>query len=302
MRDNGAGITHSLPQIMGVDGIGMVMDAAPGLAEGDLAILYPYEICGTCPHCLAGDQLLCLNARIFGEHRDGTFAEIISAPAASVLRFASGVNIAGAAALGVAGLTAWRMVFGKVPLQPGMCVLVQGAGGGVAQAAAALAQMAGCRVIVSTSGAAKLAALRAQGFEVIDYATAPIARSVLQITGGAGVDLVIDNVGAATWDQSLRSARRGGAIVTCGATTGSAPSADLQRLFVRQLSVHGSTMGGLSEFARLIACFEAGRFAPQIDRIYPLDEINAALARAESSDRLGKVIVQIAPWPEGGRA
>lgn len=297
MRDSGAGITHSLPQIMGVDGVGRVLDAAPGLEPGDLAILYPYEFCGTCPHCLAGDQPLCLNARIYGEHRDGTFAEVISAPAESVLRLAPGVDIAGAAALGVAGLTAWRMVFGKRPLEPGMSVLVQGAGGGVAQAAAMLARMAGCRVIVTTSGADKLAHFRAGGFEVIDHAAGPVARVVLDLTDGQGVDLVIDNVGAATWDQSLRAARRGGAIVTCGATTGAAPSADLQRLFIRQLSVHGSTMGSLTEFRRLIACFEAGRFAPQIDRIYPLDQIHQALDRAESGARLGKVVVQIAPWP-----
>jgi NADPH:quinone reductase-like Zn-dependent oxidoreductase len=302
MRDNGAGITHTLPQIMGVDGVGVVMDAAPGLAVGDVAILYPYEVCGTCPHCLAGDQPLCLQARIFGEHRDGTFAEVISAPATSVLRLAPGVDIAGAAALGVAGLTAWRMVFGKVALQPGMRVLVQGVGGAVAQAAAMLAQMAGCRVMVTTTGAAKIAAFLAQGFDVIDYATDPIARRVQDLTSGAGADLVIDTVGAATWDQSLRAAKRGGAIVTCGATTGSAPSADLQRLFIRQLSVHGSTLGSLAEFARLIACFEAGHFVPQIDCIYPLDQINAALVRAESKDRLGKVIVQIAPWPQGGHA
>lgn len=297
MRDSGAGITHSLPQIMGVDGVGLAMDAAAGIAPGDLCILYPYEFCGACPHCLAGDQPLCLSARILGEHRDGTFADVVSAPAVSVLPLRPGVDIARAATLGVAWLTAWRMVFGKVALQPGSVVLVQGAGGGVAQAAASLAHMAGARVIVTTSGAAKIDHFRAAGFDVIDHAAGPVSRAVLALTDGAGADLVIDNVGEATWDQSLRSARRGGAIVTCGATTGGAPSADLQRLFVRQLSVHGSTMGSLTEFRRLIACFEAGRIAPHIDSVLPLERATDALARAADPARLGKVVLKIAPWP-----
>jgi len=297
MRDSGEGITHTLPQIMGVDGVGLALDAGPGIAPGDLCIIYPYEFCGSCPHCLAGDQPLCLNARILGEHRDGTFAEVVSVPAASVLRLRPGVDIAGAATLGVGWLTAWRMVFGKVTLQPGSTVLVQGAGGGVAQAAALLARMGGARVIVTTSGAAKIDHFRATGFEVIDHAAGPVSRAVLDLTDGAGADLVIDNVGAATWGQSLRSARRGGAIVTCGATTGGAPSADLQRLFVRQLSIHGSTMGSLTEFRRLIDCFEAGRIVPQIDCILPLDRTVEALARAEDPARLGKVVLKIAPWP-----
>jgi NADPH:quinone reductase-like Zn-dependent oxidoreductase len=297
MRDSGAGITHSLPQVMGVDGVGVAMDAAEGLAPGDLAVVYPYEFCGTCPHCEAGDQPLCLKARIFGEHRDGTFAEVISVPVASVLRLRPDVDVAAAATLGVAWLTAWRMVFGKVAFEPGMTVLVQGAGGGVAQAAAQLARLAGGRVLVTTTGAEKIARFRAQEFEVIDYAAGPASTAVLEATDGAGVDLVVDNVGQATWEQSLRAARRGGAIVTCGATTGGAPSADLHRMFVRQLSVHGSTMGSLSEFRRLIACFEAGQIAPVIDSILPLEKAAEALARAEDPARLGKIVLKIAPWP-----
>lgn len=297
MRDSGAGITHSLPQIMGVDGVGIVAEDAQGFAAGDLVILYPYEFCGACPHCLAGDHPLCLSARIYGEHRDGTFAQMISVPATSLLRLSPGVDIAGAAALGVAYLTAWRMVFGKVALQPGATVLVQGAGGGVSLAAVQLARMAGYRVLATTTGAEKLRFFSDLGVEAIDYAESPVSKAVLAVTDGAGVDLVIDNVGAATWDQSLRAARRGGAIVTCGATTGGAPSADLQRLFVRQLSVHGSTMGSIAEFRNLIACFEAGRFAPRIDSILPMERIAEAFARADSPARLGKIIVKIAPWP-----
>uniref|UniRef100_UPI0035697A21 zinc-binding dehydrogenase n=1 Tax=Actibacterium sp. TaxID=1872125 RepID=UPI0035697A21 len=211
-----------------------------------------------------------------------------------VLRLSGKVDIDGAATLGVAYLTAWRMVFGKTPIAPGAVVMVQGAGGGVSLAAAQLARMAGARVIVTSTGAAKLDVLRAQGFEVIDYAETTVSKAVLALTNGEGADLVVDNVGAATWDQSLRSLRRGGSLVTCGATTGGSPSADLQRMFIRQLSVHGSTMGSVGEFRQLIASFEAGGFDPLIDSTYPLDQGADALDRLSHPDRMGKIVVRIA--------
>lgn len=296
MRDSGAGITHTLPQTMGVDGVGEIIEinADSDLSIGDRVILYPYEFCGHCRYCLAGDQPLCTSARIFGEHRDGTFAEEIVVPITSLMPLPDGTDIFGAAALGVAYLTAWRMVFGKSAAGPGHVVLVQGAGGGVSYAAMQLAMMAGARVIVSTKGQAKLDHFRQLGVDVIDYGTEDIPKSVLALTGGAGADLVIDNVGEKTWGASLRSMARGGHLVTCGATTGAHPSADIQRLFVRQLSVHGSTMGHLEEFRRLIQAYASGAFAPAIDAVFPLAEVPAAFDRLEHPDRLGKVIIDIA--------
>lgn len=295
MRDDGVGITHTLPQIMGVDGVGVIATSGPGSAfsPGENVIIYPYEFCGTCRFCIAGDQPLCENARILGEHRDGTFCEYVSVPEESLVRLSANANIEAAAALGVAYLTAWRMVFGKVTLSPGGSVLVQGGGGGVSLAAAQLAAMAGHRVIVTTTGAEKLETLSALGWEVIDYATNDTSRAVLAMTNGAGVDLVIDNVGDKTWNQSLRSLRRGGHLVTCGATTGAQPGVDIQRMFVRQLTVHGSTMGSMSEFRQLVACFEAGRFTPWVDSTYPLARTGEALNRLSAPERLGKIVIQI---------
>lgn len=296
MRDSGAGITHDLPLIMGVDGAGEVAEAPPqtGLAPGDRVILYPYEFCGTCRACLAGDQPLCRSARILGEHRHGTFAEEVVVPARSVVRLPQGADPDQAAVLGVAWLTAWRMVFGKAPAGPGQVVLVQGAGGGVGHAAAELARMAGARVIVTTAGADKIAHFTARGIEVIDYRAGDVAKAVLAMTAGEGADLVIDNVGERTWPASLRSLARGGHLVTCGATTGAHPSADIQRLFVRQLSVHGSTMGSMEEFRRLIAAWAAGGFTPLIDSAFPLAEVPAAFDRLEDPARLGKILIRIA--------
>lgn len=296
MRESGAGITHTLPQTMGVDGVGEIVEIAEDgrHAVGDRVILYPYEFCGHCRYCLAGDQPLCTSARIFGEHRDGTFAEEIVVPVTSLVALPRDADVHAAAALGVAFLTAWRMVFGKAPVGPGQVVLVQGAGGGVSCAATQLARMGGARVIVSTTGKPKLDHFRALGIEVIDYATEDVAKAVIGLTGGDGADLVIDNVGERTWGASLRALARGGHLVTCGATTGAHPSADIQRMFVRQLSVHGSTMGNLEEFRRLVKAFVAGAFAPHIDSVFPLAEVPAAFDRLEDPDRLGKVIIDIA--------
>lgn len=295
MRDSGAGISHSLPQIMGIDGVGEVVEAPAesNLATGQRVILYPYEYCGTCPHCLAGDQPLCLSARILGEHRDGTLAEYVSLPARSVLPLSPEVDPTEAAALGVAYLTAWRMVFGKAPFSPGQTVLIQGAGGGVSFAAAQLAQMAGARVIVTTTGEDKLTKCRKAGFHAVDH-TGNALDEILDLTQGNGTDLVIDNVGEATWGLSLRVARRGGNLVTCGATTGAQPGADLHRLFVRQLSIHGSTMGSLTEFERLIACYENGAFRIPIDSTYALEDTAAGLQRLSAPDRFGKIVISIA--------
>ncbi|GAB4347802.1 MAG: zinc-binding dehydrogenase [Oricola sp.] len=296
MRDSGAGITHDLPLVMGVDGVGEIAEVGEGsrFAKGDRVILYPYEFCGTCRYCAAGDQPLCTTARIPGEHRDGTFAEYVAMPEASLRPLSPGADIHRAAALGVAWLTAWRMVFGKAPTGPGRSVLVVGAGGGVSEAAAQLARLSGARVIVTTSGAGKLGHFRAMGIEAVDYRGEDVVRSVMRLTGSEGVDVVIDNVGEATWSQSLKCLARGGHIVTCGATTGGAPSAELQRLFIRQLHVHGSTMGSLEEFRHLVSAFEAGRFKPHIDSVFPLDKVPDAFARLEEPDRLGKIVIDIA--------
>lgn len=296
MRDSGAGITHSLPLIMGVDGVGEVIEAPDcnGLAPGDRVILYPYEFCGRCRPCLRGDQPLCIHAKVLGEHRHGTFAEEVALPARSLLRLSDRADADQAAVLGVAYLTAWRMLFGKVAAGPGWTVLVQGAGGGVAHAAVELAQMAGLRVIVTTGTDEKLRHFRAMGVEAIDYRHADTPAEVARLTRDEGVDLVLDTVGAKTWPTSLRSLARGGHLVTCGATTGAHPSADLQRMFIRQLSVQGSTLGSIEEFRRLIAAWEAGQFTPHIDRTFSLEEVPQAFEHLENPARLGKILIRIA--------
>ena len=297
MRDNGVGITHRLPMTIGVEAAGVVVEAEPGsgLKAGQKAVVYSNAFCGACRYCLAGDQPLCLRAHIMGEHRDGGFAEYVVMPERCVLPLPDHANLAEAGALLAAYLTAWRMLFGKRALRPGETVLVAGVGGGVAVACLQLARHAGARVLVTSSSDTKLeraASLGSSGG--INYRREKVAKRVMELTGGEGVDMVIDSSGAASWDDSLRSLRRGGRLVTCGATTGSNPPADLQRIFIRQLEVYGSTGGSIEECRQLIALFTAGGIKPVIDRRFSLADLPAAFERLERGEQFGKLVVTIA--------
>ncbi|SFP57196.1 NADPH:quinone reductase [Variovorax sp. OK605] len=294
MRDSGSGITHSLPQTLGVEAAGVVVeaDADSGLVPGQKAVIYSNAFCGQCRYCLAGDQPLCLRAHIMGEHRDGGFAEYVAMPARCVLPLPDHVDLAEAGALLAAYLTAWRMLFGKRALRPGETVLVAGVGGGVAVACLQLAVHAGARVLVTSSSDQKLARAQALGASgAINYRREKVAKRVMEMTGGEGVDMVIDSSGAASWDDSLRSLRRGGRLVTCGATTGSNPPADLQRIFIRQLEVYGSTGGSVEECRQLIALFASGAVRPVIDRRFALDDIRSAFDALSDGSQFGKLVV-----------
>lgn len=297
MRDNGQGITHSLPQVMGVEAAGVVAeaDADSGLRAGQKAVVFSNAFCGLCRYCIAGDQPLCRRAEIMGEHRDGSFAEYVTMPTRCVLPLPDNADLVDAGALLTAHSTAWRMLFGKRALRPGETVLVVGVGGGVAVACLQLARHAGARVLVTSSSDAKLeraAALGATGG--VNYRREKVATRILEMTGGEGVDMVVDSSGAASWDDSLRSLRRGGRLVTCGATTGSNPPADLQRVFIRQLEIYGSTGGSVEECRQLLAVFATGAIKPVIDRTYALADLPAAFDRLERGEQFGKIVVTTA--------
>jgi NADPH:quinone reductase-like Zn-dependent oxidoreductase len=291
VRDNGAGITHTLPQVMGVEAAGEIVEAEPGsgLKPGMKAILFSEAFCNKCRYCLAGDQPLCENVRIMGEHRHGGFAEYIAMPSRCFLPLPDDADLVAAGALMTGHLTAWRMLFGKKTLQPGESVLIVGIGGGVAVACLQLAKLVGARVFVTSSSDAKIEraiALGASGG--VNYQRDRVSNAILQMSNG-GVDMVIDSVGEASWGESLRSLRRGGRLVTCGATTGSNPPADLQRVFIRQLEIYGSTGGSLSEFRQLLDVFNRGLVKPVLDRTFEMADIRAAFDHLSSGAQFGKV-------------
>jgi NADPH:quinone reductase-like Zn-dependent oxidoreductase len=298
MRDVGVGITHELPMVQGVEAAGEVSyaPAGSGLQVGQKAVLYSSAFCGKCRYCRAGDQPLCVKSNIMGEHRHGTLAEFIAMPAACFMPLPDDADLVSAGALMVGHLTAWRMLFGKArPLQPGETVLIVGIGGGVASACLELAQLAGARAIVTSSSDDKLERAKDLGADAgINYRTEKVAERVLQLTGGEGVDMVVDSVGQASWGDSLRSLRRGGRLVTCGATTGSQPGADLQRMFIRQLEVYGSTGGSLEEFRKVVSLFARGKLKPVIDQVVPLAQFQSAFDRLSAGEQFGKVVVKIA--------
>jgi NADPH:quinone reductase-like Zn-dependent oxidoreductase len=297
MRDSGAGITHQLPQIMGLDGAGVIEatdEDESVLAPGQRVVVHPGVACGRCEYCLHGEDVLCTSIKYLGEHRDGTMAEYVSVPAKNVFPMPESMDFMQAAALGVNHLTAWRMLFTKARLQPWETVLIFGIGGGVSLAALQLASLAGSQTIVTSRDDAKLkAAVKLGAGHAINGATQDVAREVSRLTGGRGVDVVIENVGQAVWSSALKSLARGGRIVTCGATTGDQPPADLRRLFIRQLQVFGSTLGTLGEFQHLLNFVGRTGLTPVIGARYPLEQMHAALDHLESGTQFGKIAVTI---------
>lgn len=297
MRNSGAGITHRLPQVMGLDGAGTIEacdEGDPLLRPGQEVVIHPGVACGRCAFCQRGDGVLCTRIQYLGEHRDGTFAEAIQVPATQVFPKPAHLGWAEAAALGVNHLTAWRMLFSKARLQPWETVLVFGIGGGVSLAGLQLAKAIGARAIVTSRDAAKLERARALGADHgINGKTQDVAREVLALTDGRGVDVVFENVGEAVWPSAMKSLVRGGRLVTCGATSGDQPAADLRRIFIRQLQILGSTLGTLGEFRDLLGFVERTGLRPVIDSEYPLDQVHAALDRLASGAQFGKVALRI---------
>jgi NADPH:quinone reductase-like Zn-dependent oxidoreductase len=297
MRDSGAGVTHPLPMIMGLDATGIV-EAVPSsetrLKPGDRVVLHPSVGCGRCEFCLRGDHVLCASVSYFGEHRDGTFAEYLAAPAQNLFPAPEGLADEEAAALGVNHLTAWRMLFSKARLKPWESVLIVGVGGGVSLAALQLASAIGARTIVISRSRAKLDRALQLGADIALQAGAPdFSRAVLEATSGRGVDVVIENVGGAHWSAALKSLVRGGRIVTCGATSGDQPGADLRRVFIRQLQIFGSTLGNYAEFSDLLRFCADHALRPIVDSLFDLDETHQALSRLESGQQFGKVAIRI---------
>lgn len=294
MRNSGAGITHELPLQMGLDGAGVVEEVdgeETRLAVGQKVVVFPGITCGKCEFCQRGDDVLCTRMKLMGEHVDGTFAQWISVPVDNLFPMPGHLSFMQAAALGVNFLTAWRMLYTRAQLKPWETVLVFGIGGGVSLAALQLAKSSGARVIVTSRDDAKLDKGLALGAdEAINSKTQDVVKRVMALTGGRGVDVVVENIGEAVWSSAMKSLVRGGRLVTCGATSGGQPSADLQRLFIRQLQIIGSTSGNAAEFRELLAYMERHKLVPVIDSVFSLADIHAALNYLESgNEKMGKV-------------
>lgn len=272
------------PRILGADGAGVVAGLGTGVegfAEGDRVVINPGVEHGAM-------------IAVIGEQSDGTHCELIALPAQQVFPLDDALSFEQAAAFPLVYETAYRMLVAKAGLREAEWVLVWGIGGGVATAAFEIARALGARTIVTSSSDAKLERARELGADaVVNHATGDVAAVVKDATGGEGVHVVVEHVGEATWKTSLAAVRVGGRIAVCGATSGPNPPAMLHRLWWKQLTVFGSTMGTREDFLGAYELVRSGRARVHVDSVFPLAEARAAHERLERGEQLGKIVLAI---------
>src|SRR6266513_5032534 len=294
------GAGREFPHIVGADGAGVVETVGPGVTNvqpADRGLINPGISDYTCEFCRAGEHSLCVNYRLLGEHLPGTMAELVTVPTQNVVRgpnLSPALTWAEAAAFSLVTLTAWRMLVTRAQLKAGETALIWGIGGGVSLTALRIAKHLGAHVIVTSSDDAKLAAAKDLGADVtLNHRTQKVAQEVRALTSKRGVDVVVENVGAATWDDSLRCLRRGGRLVTCGATTGPDVTLNLRRLFWNHWSILGSTMGNAAEYTEVVRRLGQGELRPIVDRVYPMARVRDGYERLAKGEQLGKVVVEL---------
>jgi zinc-binding alcohol dehydrogenase/oxidoreductase len=269
------------PRILGADGAGVVEALGEGVDEfelGQRVVLNPGLRNG---------------AEIVGEHRDGTHAELIAIPRENVHRIPEELSFEEAAAFPLVYETAYRMLVTRAGLREGEWVLVWGIGSGVGSAAFLIAKALGARVVVTSSDDGKLDRARELGAdETVNHESGDVVSVVKEATEG-GAHVVVEHVGDATWKTSLQVARTGGRIAVCGATSGPNPPANLHRIFWKQLSILGSTMGTAEDFAGVYELVASGRVKPLVDRVFPLEEAAEAHRHLESGKQFGKVVLTV---------
>jgi len=283
-----------LPHISGSDIAGEVVDPAEGPVQaGQRVMLQPGLRCGHCAACEADRDNECVEYDVLGLRSDGGYAELVSIPLENLIPIPASVDFITAAAFPLTFLTAWHMLVTRAALRPGEVVLVLAGGSGVGQAAIQLARHFGARVF-ATSAPNKAERTRALGAEhVFDHYAGDFSRELRALTGGHGADIVIEHVGEATWDRSVRALATGGRLVTCGATSGYAAAVDLRHLFARQLSLLGSYMGRFTELVAAAALLFDGVVTPVIDEVFPLARAADAQRRLEARDQFGKIVLEL---------
>ena len=293
-------VTIPLPHISGADVAGEVVETVKGesirepMTPGLRVMLQPGLSCGRCARCLAGRDNRCARYDVLGYQSDGGYAEYVRVPEANLIPIPAHLSFVDAAAFPLTFLTAWHMLFNRARLEEGDIVLVLAAGSGVGQAALQLARHAGAFVIATAGSAEKLALAEKLGADAtINHTTGDIAAEVKAITGGRMADIVVEHVGKATWQASVRSLARGGRLVTCGATTGHDAALDLRHLFGRQLSFLGSYMGEKAELLKAARLLFGGLVRPVVDRVFPLAEAGEAHRYLEDRRQFGKVVLEV---------
>ena len=285
----------NLPHILGSDVAGEITEVGEyvtGLKSGQRVLIAPMRFCNHCSKCVAGLQNQCREFTVLGNAVDGGNCELIAMPAVNVIPIPASLDFNQAASVPLVFLTAWHMLTGRAAIRPGQTVLILGANSGVGIAAIQIAKMFNARVITTAGDDRKIEAARELGADyVINHYQQKISQEVRKITNFEGVDIVLEHVGSATWDESVKSLKAAGTLVTCGATTGPKVELDLRFLFSRQLSLLGSYMGTMSELHEVLSHVFAGRLKPVIDHIFPLKDIRSAHEYMEKSQMFGKIVL-----------
>jgi NADPH:quinone reductase-like Zn-dependent oxidoreductase len=287
----------SLPHIPGSDGAGVIAEVGANVGElrvGQRVTINPGLSCGHCEFCRAGEESLCVEFKILGEHLAGTAAEFVRVPARNALPIPDDYPFEQAAAAPLVFLTAWRALISRARLRAGEDVLILGAGAGTSTAAIQIAKKAGARVFVTSSSDDKLRRAQEIGAdELINYKTQEWDREVFARTNKRGVDVVFESVGAETWLKSIRALKRGGRMVVIGATTGARPQEEIGYIFWKQIEIIGSTMSNQREFREVMKLVLRGELKPVIDSVFRLEDAQHAHARLEKGEQFGKIVLTV---------
>src|SRR5438477_9212751 len=290
------GIKIPLPHILGNDVAGVVRvvgELVGWVKAGDEVMVQPGVSCGHCAECLGGRDNMCDDYDIIGYRRNGGYAELVAVPGANVIPKPPRLSWPEAAALPLVTLTAWHMLVARAQVQPGEVVLVHAAGSGVGSIGIQIAKLRGARVIATAGSEEKLARARELGaHEVVNYVREDWPKEVRKLTGGRGVDVVFEHTGAATWPGSILSLKKGGRLVTCGATSGFDARTDLRHVFYRHLTILGSMMGSKADLLAAMKFIESGQIRAVVDRELPLADAKAAHELMEDRAQVGKLVLR----------
>jgi NADPH:quinone reductase-like Zn-dependent oxidoreductase len=248
--------------------------------------------CNHCEACVAGRQNECPEYSVLGNRVDGGDCELIAVPAVNVIPIPDSLNFNDAASVPLVFVTAWHMLVGRASIKPGNIVLILGANSGVGIAGIQVAKLFNATVIATAGDDRKAERARELGADyVINHYTQKISDEVRRITNKRGVDIVVEHVGKSTWEESVKSLKPAGTLVTCGATTGFDAGIDLRFLYSRQLTILGSYMGTMGELHEVLKHVFSGKLKPVVDRTFPLEDAQAAHQYLEKSQMFGKVVL-----------
>lgn len=295
VREGLPGLKLPMPFWTGCDIAGEVVQvgaAVQGVAVGDRVAVNPNLHCGRCEYCQEGQHSLCMTYGILGEHTHGGLADLVKVDGGKVLKLPDHVKYEDAAAFILVNMTAWRMLVSQAKLRAGEDLLIIGVGGGVSSTGVQIGKLCGARVWVTSSSDEKLERARALGAdECINYAKEDWVKVIAQKTGRRGVDVVLENVGAATWPGAIRALGKGGRLVTCGGTSGPICETDVRQVFWKQISIIGSTMSNNAEFAEVMGQLFRGRLKAIVDSVMPLEDGVAAQERLAAGKQFGKIVL-----------